>query len=79
MKYRDRQFVWTWWAGLVRDTFAPGSVFRVARFGGLRIGRSRGSCRSERRPTADRFDGAFLLVHIRDCLPLGGLLTWVVE
>jgi len=35
----DRQFVWTWWAGLVRDSFGPGSMFHVARVGSLRIRR----------------------------------------
>jgi hypothetical protein len=33
---RDREFVWTWWAGLVRDSFGPGSIFHVARVGSLR-------------------------------------------
>ena len=33
---RDRRFVFTWWAGVVRDSFGPASVFRVARIGRLR-------------------------------------------
>ena len=36
---RSRQFVFTWWAGLVRDTFGPNCLFHVARFGHLRIRR----------------------------------------
>ena len=39
MKIHDRAFVLTWWAGLVRDTFGPKSLFHVARFGDLRIRR----------------------------------------
>jgi hypothetical protein len=41
----DRQFVWTWWAGMVRDSFGPGSMFRVARVGSLRVGRRMASGR----------------------------------
>ena len=36
---RSRQFVFTWWAGLVVDSFGQVSIFRVARFGCLRIRR----------------------------------------
>ena len=34
---RERKFVFTWWAGTVRDCFGSRSVFRVARLGVLRI------------------------------------------
>ena len=40
---RDRQFVWTWWAGTVPDYFGTRSVFHVARFGVLRIRRACGA------------------------------------
>jgi len=82
VKYRDRAFVWTWWAGMIRDSFGPHSVFHVARFGSLRIWRARGSGGEARRgrPTADRQpEGVFPLVRTRDCLPLGGLLIRVAE
>ena len=31
-----RKFILTWWAGMVRDSFGPVSIFHVARFGVLR-------------------------------------------
>jgi hypothetical protein len=33
---RAREFVWTWWGGLLADTFGPKSVFRCARVRHLR-------------------------------------------
>jgi len=33
---QSRSFVWTWWAGLVSDTFGPRSVFHRASIGVLR-------------------------------------------
>ena len=33
---QDRRFVWTWWAGLVSDSFGPESMFACARWGALR-------------------------------------------
>ena len=53
---REKQFVLTWWSGLVRDTFGPKSVFRVARWSSLRIGRrlasGSGGVARRGRPTA---------------------------
>lgn len=45
---RSREFVYTWWAGTVPDTFAVQSVFKVARIGADRrrrcaCGRARGA------------------------------------
>jgi len=72
---RDREFVWTWWAGTVPDYFGPKSLFHVARFGVLRIRRA---CRSggsggearRVRPTADRRPP--FLVPLLNCVPTQG-------
>jgi hypothetical protein len=53
-----RNYVFTWWGGLVRDSFGSASVFRCARIGSLRrrrrsaSGSDGGVARRERRPTA---------------------------
>jgi len=76
----DRQFVWTWWAGLVRDSFGPGSVFHVARFGSLRIRsgaarRRRGNARRVADGGVRRSAWGSLLVPITKLPSLvGGLL-----
>jgi len=79
----DREFVLTWWAGLVRDSFGPGSVFHVARFGSLRIvwaaDRRRKSVGSRRPPPPSQIDVqracVRLLVPITKlCALVGGLL-----
>jgi len=56
---RQKQFVWTWWAGLVRDSFGSRSIFRVARFGVLKVCRRTasvsGGVARRGRPTAAAF------------------------
>jgi hypothetical protein len=56
---RERKFVWTWWAGMVQDSFGPGSMFQVARLGVLRVparrlasGETRMVCRRRERIAA---------------------------
>lgn len=44
-----RRFVWTWWAGLIPDSFGSKSVFHVARFGVLRVRLERGRAEAVRR------------------------------
>jgi hypothetical protein len=78
----DRRFVWTWWAGMVPDSFAVGSIFYVARFGVLRIRRVTPIGGGSRRtpPIGVRLARDGPLVHIeivfphRDFGSVGGLL-----
>ena len=73
---RDRQFVWTWWAGTVPDYFGTRSVFHVARFGVLRIRRACGAS-SAGKPVGGDDDARApsLLVSLLNCVPTQGFLV----
>jgi len=51
-RMHDRRFVWTWWAGMVPDSFGARSLFCVARWGSLRVRRVIPTAGVARRGTA---------------------------
>jgi len=66
-----RKFILTWWAGMVRDSFGPVSIFHVARFGVLRRPARRVIAEGSRWDTAITPAGgeAFPLVQLLNCVP----------
>lgn len=76
-RVHDRRFVWTWWAGMVPDSFGVRSIFHVGRVGVLRGRRVMPTGGVARRgtPVGVRQRGVPSWYPLLNCVPTQGF--WV--